>query len=134
MTGIEDKEFHARLPGQGSHFGRIADIVGMTIASEATLARELGLRFAAVCTVDNYAHGLGEEVLTYEGILDSARKQRDRTGEMIRRIVGAMSAISAPPPVTPSFRGSPFQTPARLAVGLGATLAIAGLIERRRGI
>jgi 5'-methylthioadenosine phosphorylase len=70
---------------------RIADIVGMTLASEATLARELDLRFAAVCTVDNYANGLGGEVLTYERILDSAREQRDRTGEIVRRIVEEMA-------------------------------------------
>jgi 5'-methylthioadenosine phosphorylase len=70
---------------------RIADIVGMTLASEATLARELDLRFAAVCTVDNYANGLGGEVLTYERILDSAREHRDRTGTMVRKVVEAMA-------------------------------------------
>jgi 5'-methylthioadenosine phosphorylase len=37
-----------------------ADCVGMTIGSEATIARELGLRYAALCTLDNYAHGLRE--------------------------------------------------------------------------
>ncbi|MCK9581005.1 MAG: MTAP family purine nucleoside phosphorylase, partial [Methanoregula sp.] len=37
---------------------KVADLVGMTIASEATLARELGIPFAALCTVDNYANGL----------------------------------------------------------------------------
>jgi 5'-methylthioinosine phosphorylase len=70
---------------------RIADVVGMTLASEATLARELGLRFAAVCTVDNYANGLGGQLLTYEHMLDTAREHRDRTGEMVRRIVEALA-------------------------------------------
>lgn len=70
---------------------RIADVVGMTLASEATLARELGLRFAAVCTVDNYANGLGGQLLTYEHMLDTAREHRDRTGEMVRRIVEALT-------------------------------------------
>jgi 5'-methylthioadenosine phosphorylase len=69
---------------------RIADVVGMTIASEATLARELGLRFAAVCTVDNYAHGLGGEMLTYERLLDAAREHREERAVMVRRIVEAM--------------------------------------------
>ena len=42
--------------------GWVADVVGMTVASEATLAGELGMEFAALCTVDNYANGLGREV------------------------------------------------------------------------
>lgn len=70
---------------------RVADVVGMTLACEASLARELGLRFAAVCTVDNYANGLGKEVLSYEHILESAETHRDRTGEMVRRIVEALA-------------------------------------------
>ena len=58
----------------------IADVVGMTLASEATLARELGMRFAALCTVENYANGMGEEVLTYEHMLAVSRTHRQRNG------------------------------------------------------
>jgi 5'-methylthioinosine phosphorylase len=70
---------------------RIADVVGMTIASEATLARELDLRFAAVCTVDNYAHGLGKKPLSFDQLLDEAWKHRGERGEMIRRIIEVMA-------------------------------------------
>jgi 5'-methylthioadenosine phosphorylase len=66
---------------------RVADIVGMTVASEATLALELGMRFAAVCTVDNYANGLGEEVLTYEHILATSRANCRRTEKILENIV-----------------------------------------------
>ena len=66
---------------------RDADIVGMTVASEATLALELGMRFAAICTVDNYANGLGEETLSYEHILETSRANRLRTEEILTRIV-----------------------------------------------
>lgn len=38
---------------------KFADIVGMTMASEATLANEAEIPFAAVCSVDNYANGIG---------------------------------------------------------------------------
>ena len=41
---------------------QFADCVGMTIGSEATVARELGLGYAALCTLDNYAHGLRPDV------------------------------------------------------------------------
>lgn len=36
-----------------------ADVVGMTIASEAILAGELGISYAAICIVDNLANGVG---------------------------------------------------------------------------
>jgi len=66
---------------------RVADVVGMTVASEATLALELGMRFAAICTVDNYANGLGGETLTYEHILETSRANRLRTGDILTKIV-----------------------------------------------
>jgi 5'-methylthioadenosine phosphorylase len=71
---------------------KVADIVGMTVASEATLACELGLDFAALCTVDNYANGLGNgQVLTYEHILDTSRTHRHRTEEIMTAIIQDMA-------------------------------------------
>jgi 5'-methylthioadenosine phosphorylase len=70
---------------------RMADIVGMTLASEATLACELDMRFAALCTVDNYAHGIGEGVLTYTHILETSHKHRKRTETILQRILEAMA-------------------------------------------
>jgi len=69
---------------------RFADLVGMTLASEATLACELGIPFTAICTVDNYAHGLSEEVLSYEQILETSRAHRERTAAIIEKIVEVM--------------------------------------------
>jgi purine nucleoside phosphorylase len=66
---------------------KVADVVGMTVASEATLARELGIPFAAVCTVDNYANGLSDEVLTYEHILATSKKYAHRTEDLVESIV-----------------------------------------------
>jgi 5'-methylthioadenosine phosphorylase len=43
-----------------------ADVIGMTIASECAVAGELGLRYAAICIVDNLANGVGESELTIE--------------------------------------------------------------------
>ena len=68
----------------------IADVVGMTVASEATLACELGIDFAALCTVDNYANGLGGEVLTYEHMLNTSREHRHRTEEIVATIIDRM--------------------------------------------
>jgi 5'-methylthioadenosine phosphorylase len=68
----------------------IADIVGMTIASEATLACELGMEFCALCTVDNYANGLGTQEVTYEHILTSSRLNRERTDRILSAIMKNM--------------------------------------------
>jgi len=70
---------------------RIADLVGMTIASEATLACELGLDFAALCTVDNYANGLADGVLTYDEILEISRSYRHRTAGLVKTIIRNMA-------------------------------------------
>lgn len=42
------------------------DVVGMTGASEATVACEAGIPYAAICMVDNYANGIVDEPLTME--------------------------------------------------------------------
>lgn len=43
-----------------------ADVVGMTIASESVVARELGLAYAAICVVDNVANGLAQGPLAVD--------------------------------------------------------------------
>ena len=45
-------------------FKTVGDVLGMTIASEATLAAELGLPYAALCSVDNYCHGIARSSVT----------------------------------------------------------------------
>ena len=65
-------------------FKGIGDIVGMTMASEATIATEIGLPYAALCTVDNFAHGLIDEPLSFEQIRETQRANAALT----RTIVG----------------------------------------------
>jgi len=66
---------------------RFADIVGMTLASEATIACELSLDFAAICTVDNYANGLSPADVTYEHIIEASRQNSERTGRIVADII-----------------------------------------------
>ena len=54
-----------------------ADCVGMTIGSEATIAKELGLRYAALCTLDNYANGVRDRGVSQQEIQDSASRNAD---------------------------------------------------------
>ena len=53
------------------------DVVGMTMASEATLAREIGLEYASICLVDNYANGVCEQTVDIVEI-EKAQKQNSR--------------------------------------------------------
>jgi len=69
----------------------VADIVGMTLASEATLAGELAIEFAAVCTVDNYANGLSGMEVTYDHILETSRLNRERTDTIMNAIITHMA-------------------------------------------
>jgi len=62
---------------------QFADIVGMTMASEAIIAQELEIPYASLCSVDNFAHGLEDKELTMEKILWHAR----RNAETILRIL-----------------------------------------------
>jgi 5'-methylthioadenosine phosphorylase len=48
------------------------DLVGMTLASEATLALERKMEVAAICSVDNMAHGIGDGNLEFEAIMANA--------------------------------------------------------------
>jgi 5'-methylthioadenosine phosphorylase len=64
-----------------------ADVIGMTIASECVIAGELGLRYAAVCIVDNLANGVGESELTVEEFEAGRAQNRDRLGAAVAAVV-----------------------------------------------
>jgi 5'-methylthioadenosine phosphorylase len=66
----------------------IADCVGMTIASEATIAKELGLGYAALCTLDNYANGIRDRTVAQSEIQDSASRNADACLAILARAVG----------------------------------------------
>lgn len=72
-------------------FALIADLVGMTIASEATLASELKIPFAAICNVDNYANGITKDEMSYDLIVKRAQEKQKKTDEMIETIITALS-------------------------------------------
>lgn len=73
-------------------FAEHTDIVGMTIASELTLASELGIFAAAVCTIDNYANGIGGEgAPDYDEIVSVAKQNGERVSKIITKIVENLS-------------------------------------------
>ncbi len=65
-----------------------ADMVGMTLGSEAAVACELDMAYASLCSLDNYGHGLVDEPLTEYQIRQGAASSA-RT--MIRIIKGFLN-------------------------------------------
>lgn len=67
-----------------------ADCVGMTAGSEATVAKELEMSYAVICTMDNYAHGIKGEVVDYQEIVRRAKENAsvclDVVGEAVKVI------------------------------------------------
>ena len=66
------------------------DLLGMTMASEATLALETGMEVAAICSVDNMAHGLGGEPLKFEAIMANAASNWERIERLLRAAVSRL--------------------------------------------
>ncbi|HEY7256728.1 MAG TPA: MTAP family purine nucleoside phosphorylase [Solirubrobacterales bacterium] len=57
-----------------------AHLVGMTLAAECVIARELGLSYAAICVVDNMANGLEDEPIS----TDDLEIHRERNAAALR--------------------------------------------------
>jgi 5'-methylthioadenosine phosphorylase len=66
---------------------QFADLVGMTMASEAVAANELDLPFASLCSVDNYANGVVEQQLSHMDINTNARKNQSLIIEILRTYI-----------------------------------------------
>lgn len=66
---------------------RDADVIGMTMAPECVVAGEMGLAYAALCAVVNYANGIGEEPLTADEVEKGAAAIRSTLAETLRAIL-----------------------------------------------
>jgi 5'-methylthioadenosine phosphorylase len=74
-------------PAEVRLIGGVADVVGMTVASECTVANELGLEYAAVCVVDNLGNGLDADLLTPEEFARNKRANQARLLDALERVV-----------------------------------------------
>ena len=82
---VETKGPRLETRAEVAFFATIGDVVGMTMASEATLASELGIPYASLCTVDNFCHGLVNEPLTFDRIRDTQRRNAGLTRTIVER-------------------------------------------------
>ncbi len=61
-------------------------VVGMTMANEATLARELGLEYASLCLIDNYANGVCDQIVDFHEI----EKAQQKNSQVLARLLPAV--------------------------------------------
>lgn len=66
------------------HFG---DIVGMTMANEATLAKELELKYASICSVDNYCNGIVREKLSDNEVVKKANENKNNISKIVLELI-----------------------------------------------
>ncbi len=62
-----------------------ADVVGMTVAPEARLARELDICYQPICPVVNYV----DEKTTHQNTVNMVKKMEDRIAEIVKRLIHA---------------------------------------------
>ena len=71
-----------------AEFASISDVVGMTAASEITLANELEIPVAAFCSVDNYANGVCDAGgLEYDELVKAAEKNAAKMSLLIEQMI-----------------------------------------------
>lgn len=66
---------------------KFADVTGMTMAGEATLAKELNLEYVSLCSVDNFAHGIIKKLLTQKEIEEKQKKSAKLIEKIIKEIL-----------------------------------------------
>ncbi len=64
-----------------------ADVVGMTVASEATIANEVNIPYAAICSVDNYCNGLTKNSISYELVKEIAKKNQTKMRTLLEATI-----------------------------------------------
>jgi len=66
------------------------DLVGMTNVPEVILAREMGLCYAAIAMVTNYAAGIAPHVLTHKEVTDIMEKQSESLRTLLMQTISAL--------------------------------------------
>jgi 5'-methylthioadenosine phosphorylase len=64
-----------------------ADIIGMTLMPEASLAREMELCYAAVAVVANYAAGISKKPLTVKEVVEAMHESLDTVGILVKETI-----------------------------------------------
>ena len=81
-------------PAEVRFLADYADLVGMTLVSELVLAREAGISYAALCTIDNLANGLDTGTLAVEEFWANKAANEQRMASDLDLLLPALLAVS----------------------------------------
>ena len=90
----------------------------MTVASECVVAGELGLRYAAICVVDNLANGVGETALSLEQI---EANREFTSGRLVAALTRALPQLACRARLNLDGTGAPNSPFWRLRTGGGVS-------------
>jgi len=79
-------------PAEIRVLARWGELVGMNMASEATLCNELELPFANIASIDNYGNGIGGEVPSFELVLANSKHNREKLRAIIKTAIERLLA------------------------------------------
>ncbi len=74
-------------PAEVRWLATVGDVVGMTCAAEATIAKEIGLPYCILNMIDNYANGLSVEPLTGDSFHEQVKTNLGRIEKALQVIV-----------------------------------------------
>lgn len=63
------------------------DVIGMTMASEATLSMECEIPYTSLCSIDNYCNGIARTPLTMEQIEENVLRNRIKIEKVIQTLI-----------------------------------------------
>ncbi len=66
---------------------KFGDVVGMTMASEATLSMEYSIPYVSLCSIDNYGNGLVKTPLTIEEVQENIMKNGKTVEALVHSIL-----------------------------------------------
>ncbi len=102
-TAIHDGGVYAQTsgprfetPAEVRALTQVADLVGMTVASECIMAAEAGVAYAAICVVDNLANGLGATDLTIAEFEAGVATNRARLVADLDALIPALAPLGRP--------------------------------------
>lgn len=93
---VQTKGPRLETKAEVSMFKHFGDVVGMTMASEATLAIELGIAYASLCSIDNYCHGILERPLSVREIQEQAERSLGMIEEFLKSFLEEYKSGDSP--------------------------------------
>ncbi|HUJ68035.1 MAG TPA: MTAP family purine nucleoside phosphorylase [Syntrophorhabdales bacterium] len=67
---------------------KVGDVVGMTMASEATLCMEYSIPYVSLCSIDNYCNGILKTPLTVSEVEEQILKNMQAAEAVVQTILG----------------------------------------------